>query len=134
MGLQLYGPLNTGAAAGGAGVATANASSTVTLSGLVRAVYVKYNGSPPAGTTDVTIATVGTSPNAPALTILTLTNAATDGWFNVRHQVHDNTGTALTLDGTRTNVDLVPIHDLVKATIAQANNDDSADVWILYEA
>ena len=121
--MKLHGPISSGAAAGGAGVATANATTTTAIVGLIAAVYVDYQDSPPAGTTDVTIATAGT--DAPANTILTLTNAATDGWFYPRHAEHDNTGSAL---ATYTPV---PIHDKVKVTIAQANNNDYVEVYLL---
>jgi hypothetical protein len=127
----MYGPLNTGAAAGGAGVATANSTSTVVLRGRVLAAYVKYNHSPPAGTTDVTIATLGTSPSPPANTILTITDAATDGWFYPRHTVHDEAAAAITYDGTREVHEAPPILDKVKVTIAQANAADNVDVWLL---
>lgn len=124
--IELFGPLNTGVAAGGAGTATNNATSTVALSGVVRSIYVRYNDSPPAGTTDVTIATAGT--NAPALTLLTLTDAATDGWFNVFHAIVSNAGGAIADNYMQPVID-----DKVKVTIAQANNGDSADVWLLLE-
>ena len=123
--MALYGPLNSGAGAGGAGVATSNASSTVRLTGFVYAVYIAYNDSPPAATTDVTVATVGTSPAMPALTILTRSNSATDGVFFPRVQAVDNT--ASSISGV---YEMYAIDDFVKVTIAQANNGDSADVWL----
>jgi hypothetical protein len=129
----LFGPLNTGQTTGGAGVSTANATSTVVLKGRVSAAYVQYNGSPPAGTTDLTIATLGTSPSPPANTILTITDAATDGWFYPRHQIHDEAGAGVTYDGTNEVYEAPPIFDKVKVTIAQANDADSADVWLLLE-
>ena len=126
--MKLFGPLNTGVAAGGAGTATANASSTIALTGRVQGVYVKYNDSPPAGTTDVTVKAVGTSPAPPTYNLLVLTNAATDGWFYPRVQVHDTAGSAIAAEYTP-----LLIHDLVNVTIAQANVGDSADVWILLD-
>lgn len=125
--INVYGPFNTGASAGGAGVSTANATSTVPLGGILVALYVKYNDSPPS-TTDVTIATLGTSPSAPALTLLTLTNANTDGWFYPRALIHNTSGTAST-----TVYDYLPLLDKVKVTIAQANDADSVDVWFLVD-
>lgn len=130
--IQWFGPINSGAASGGAGTATANASSAK-LRGKIHAVYVKYNDSPPAGTTDVTVATVGTSPYVPAITILTLANAATDTLKYPRVQVHGTDGTALTMDGTRILTDKIAIDDSVKVTIAQANDADSIDVWLALE-
>lgn len=126
--MQLYGPLNSGVAAGGVGVATSTASSTVVLKGRVQGIYVKYNDSPPAGTTDVTVKTVGASPSPPAYNFLVLTNAATDGWFYPRVQVHDTAGSAIAAEYTP-----LLIHDLINVTIAQANNSDSIDVWILLD-
>jgi len=127
---MILGPINSGAAAGGAGVATNNAVSSHSVKGFVEAVYIKYNGSPP-NTTDVTIATQGTSARPPANTILTVSNANTDGWFYPRHTVHDETGTAITYNGTREVHEKVPVDDYIKVTIAQANNDDTVDVWLL---
>ncbi len=130
--MKYWGPLNSGVAAGGAGVATNNATSTVVLAGRVLAIYVRYNDNPPAGTTDVTIETAGTD-GPPSLTILTLTDAATDGYFYPRHQVHTEAGAGITYDGANEVYEPVPIHDKVKVTIAQADNSDSVDVWFLLE-
>jgi hypothetical protein len=124
---RLVGPFNSGAASGGAGVATANASTTHLLSGLVMAVYIKYNDSPPA-TTDIVVKTVGTSPAAPTRTILSLTDAATDGWFQPRVNVHNQNGAAQSLVW-----DYIPMHDVVNVAIAQANDADNIDVWLMLE-
>jgi len=121
--ISLAGPFNSGVAAGGAGIATANSTTSIPINGVIHSIYVRYNDTPPA-TTDVTIATSGTS--VPALTLLTLTNANTDGWFNVQHAVSDNAGAAI----AATYIAPV-IGDSVKVTIAQANNSDSADVWFI---
>lgn len=133
MSLKLVGPLNTGTTAGGAGVSTANASTTTSVVGLVHSVYVKYNGAPPAGTTDITVKTVGTSPAPPSVTFLTLVNAATDGWFYPRVPAQDNAGTDVTFNGTQEIYIKYAVHDLINVTIAQANDGDSADVWFLLE-
>lgn len=123
---MLAGPFSSGVTTGGAGVSTNNQTSTAILDGLVAAIYVKYNDSPPAGTADVTVATLGTSPNAPALTLLSVSNAATDGWFFPRAVEHLNSdGTALT------SHTYLPIMDKVKVTLAQANDGDSVDVWLV---
>src|SRR3972149_6722404 len=98
--IRLIGPVNSGDTTGGAGVSTSNADTPSPVVGRLLSLYVKYNGTPPA-TADVVIATKGTSPAPPALTILTLTDVQADGWFHPRHQVHGNTGARLTLDGTR---------------------------------
>lgn len=124
--------INTGAAAGSAGSATANADTTSIVSGCIYAVYVKYNDSPPAGTTDITIKTKGTAPAPPSNTILTITDAATDGWFYPRHQIDDEAGAGVTYDGTNQVYEPVPVHDLINVAIAGANAADNADIWILY--
>ena len=131
--MRLYGPLNSGAASGGAGVATANATTSTPIHGRIVAVYVKYNDSPPAGTTDVTVKTQGTSPAAPSLTFLTIANAATDGYFYPRTIMHDLAAAAVTFDGTNEIYDMVAIADRVTVTIAQANDADNVDVWLLVQ-
>lgn len=123
---RLAGPYNSGAAAGGAGVATANADTPVRLAGYVVGVYVKYNDSPPAGTTDVIIKTKGTSPEPPSFTILTLTNGATDGWRWPRVLTQDVAGADIT-----GNYDWIYIDDFVNVKIDQANANDNVDVWLL---
>lgn len=123
---MLLGPLSSGSSTGGAGTSTANSTTAIVASGLVAAIYVKYNDSPPAGTTDVTVTTLGTSPSVPALTLLSIANAATDGWFFPRALEHLNSdGSALT---THT---YMPLQDKVKVTIAGANDGDSVDVWLV---
>ena len=126
--MKLYGPLNTGQTTGGDGVSTANASSSVPIYGRVQGIYVKYNGSPPAGTTDVTVKTVGTSPAPPSYNLLVITDAATDGWFYPRVQVHDTAGSAIAAEYTP-----LLIADVVNVTVAQANDADSVDIWILLD-
>lgn len=125
--MNLVGPINSGVAAGGAGVATANASTSHIVSGRVMGIYVKYNDTPPA-TTDVTIKTVGTSPAPPTYNFLVLTNAATDGWFYPQVQIHDTAGSAIAAEYTP-----LLVHDNINVTIAQANSGDSVDVWLLVD-
>ncbi len=128
MSVKMVGPINTGAAAGGAGVATANASTTVPVTGVVLSVYIKYNGSPPAGTTDVIVSTVGTSPDVPSLTMLTITDAATDGYFYPRINIDSTAGASQAAAW-----DYMVIRDFVNVKIQGANNDDTADVWLFVE-
>ncbi len=129
--LTWFGPINSGAAVGVDGSATANASSHA-VRGKVHAIAVKYNDAPPA-TTDVTIETGGVSPRVPAITLLTLTNANTDTIKYPRVQVHDTAGVGLTLNGTQIASDKIGIDDAVKVTIAQANAADNVDVWLCLE-
>ncbi len=122
--IHLAGPYNSGAAVGSAGVATANQDSSVILTGRVLGVYVKYNDSPPAGTTDVVIATVGS--RHPATTVLSLANGATDGWRYPNLQVTDVSGVAITGEYQG-----ILIADKINVKIDQANAADSVDVWLL---
>ena len=122
--IRIVGPLNSGDAAGGAGTATANDDSSIVVRGLVLGFYIRYNDSPPAATTDVTIATSGNS--TPGYTLLTITDAATDGLFLVRDNAVDTAGVS------QASVwELIPVHDNLNVKIAQANNGDSVDVWAL---
>ena len=123
--------INSGAAVGGDGSATNNNTSSHVVTGQICSIGVTYGDSPP-GTTDVTIATAGN--NGPALTILTLTNANTSGWFHPRHIVDDNAGADITYDGTRVVYDKVCIADNIKVTIAGANSPDTAEVVVVYYA
>lgn len=126
--MRIYGPFNSGTAAGADGVATANATTTTVITGRVIGLYVRYNDDPPAGTTDVTIATAGNS--APALTLLTLTNAATSKWLWPRLTPQGVTGADL---AALTVLEPAAISDNVKVTIAQANAGDSVDLWLLVD-
>lgn len=119
--------INTGVAAGGAGVATNNATGTERVTGKLLGFLVTYLDSPPAGTTDLTIQAVGGPLGT--RTLLTLSNAATDGWFPVRQQVVSTAGADIT--GA---ADHIPLYqDQIKVTIAQANNGDSATVITVLE-
>lgn len=127
--MKLVGPLITPAASGGAGAATGSYTTTSPVEGYVMAVYVKYEDSPPV-TTDVTVATLGTAPYAPAITVLAVANGNTDGWRYPYVIAHLNT------DGStiaNTNGWGVPIADYVKVTVAQANDNDYVKVWLLVD-
>ena len=121
---MLYGPINSGAAVGADGAATVTAYSTTEIHGLIYAVYVKYNGDKPA-TTDVTISTKGTSPKVPSISILTLTDKNTDGLFLPRINAHSILGVVDTSGDKH-----IPISDYLKIVVAQANTDDTVDVWL----
>lgn len=112
---------------GGAGASTANTTSDNVINGTIRAIYLAYTGSPPAATTDVTIAGAGLA-SSPTVTILTVSNAATDGWFYPMAQAVNQANTAITNQGTPIVCD-----DYVKVTIAQANDADGVVATILYE-
>ena len=124
--ISIKGPINSGAAAGSAGSATNNADSTSQVVGKIVGLYIRYNDSPPAGTTDVTIATKGNS--APAYTILKISNAATNGYFVPRHATVSNAGAGNTADYAD-----YAVNDVVNVLIEGANASDSADVWLFIE-
>src|SRR3990172_8587732 len=126
--LHTVGPINSGAAVGGAGVAPANASSAVRVMGRLRGIYVKYKDAPPAATTDVTIKTVGGNGAPPSQNLLVLTNAATDGWFYPAPQLHTTAGALIAGEDGQLLVD-----DLVNVKIDQANANDNIGVWLVLE-
>ena len=123
--------INTGEAAGSNGSATANNTSSHVVTGQICSIGVTYGDSPPAST-DVTIATAGN--NGPALTILTLTNANSDGWFHPRHVVDNNAGADIEYADGYSVYDKVCVADNIKITVSQANDDDSVDVVVVYYA
>ena len=121
--------ISSGATDGGSGASTNNNTSSHVVVGQICSIGVTYNGSPPAST-DLVIATAGN--NGPALTILTLTNANSDGWFHPRHVVDNNAGADIEYADGYSVYDKVCISDYVKVTIAQANSPDTAEVVIVY--
>lgn len=124
----LAGPYSTAASTGGAGASTANIDTPVPLRGRVTGIYIKYNDTPPAGTTDVTIKTKGTSPRPPTYNLLVVSNSATDGWFWPQVQICTTAGAAIAGEYTPILVD-----DYLNIAIAQANDGDSVTVWLLIE-
>lgn len=118
---------STGAAAGGAGVATATGYSPV-IRGVILAVYVDYQGSPPA-TTDFTLSD---EQDPASESIISITNAATDIKVYPRRVVETNDGTDITYDGTYKVYEPYVVHGRLEAVIAQANNDDYCDVTVWF--
>ena len=121
--------ISSGTTAGGAGVSTNNNTSSHVVVGQICSIGVTYNGSPPAST-DVVIATAGN--NGPALTILTLTNANSDGWFHPRHVVDNNAGADIEYADGYSVHDKVCVADNLKLTVSQANDGDSVDIVVVY--
>jgi len=118
-------PITVSGSTGGAGVSTATTTTDKVIRGWITAIYLEYTGSPPAATTDVTIAeAIVDDPQ----TILTITNGATDGWYYPLHQAQDETGTDLFGTGMP-----IIVADKIIATIAQANDDDGVIVTLIYE-
>ena len=119
--------VSTGLSAGGTGTSTANATGTEKVTGKLLGFLVAYIGSPPAGTTDLTIQAVGGPLGT--RTLLTLSNSATDGWYPVRQQAVTTAGA----DATGF-FDMIPLYqDQIKVTIAPANDDDGATVIAVLE-
>ena len=121
--------ISSGTTDGGAGVSTNNNTSSHVVVGQICSIGVTYNGSPPAST-DVVIATAGN--NGPALTILTLTNANSDGWFHPRHGVDNNAGADIEYADGYSVYDKVCVADNLKLTVSQANDGDSVDIVVVY--
>lgn len=123
--IQVVGPFTSGVAAGADGSATANQDTPIRVKGLVVAVDVVYNDTPP-NTTDVTIKTKGTAPAEPSFNVLVLSNQAT----NVRKyplvQNCDVNGADIAGQYAEPMID-----DYLNIAIAQANAGDSVSVWLL---
>jgi hypothetical protein len=113
------------AATGGAGVATATAVSG-NIQGKIRAVYLAYQDSPPAGTADVALV----EDTTPGQTILAVANNATDGWYYPMAQANLNTsGAAITNQGAE-----IAFNSPLRVTISQANNADGVIATVVYES
>ncbi len=110
-------------ATGGAGVATATANSDKLVTGYIVAVHLAYLDTPPA-TTDVTITTT----ESPTPTILTVSNAATDGWFYPRASAVTTANGAIT-----DSAEKIAVSGYLTGTIAQANNADGVTITVVYE-
>ena len=120
--------LGTIISAGEDGSAAGSVTSSRPIAGRILAVHADYSAGQ-AATTDLVIATT----HAPVVTILTLADNKTDGWYYPRVQVHGVTGTALTLDGTRALVEPMPICDYVSATVAQGDGAETVAVTLIVE-
>ena len=96
--------------AGSAGTATGSGHRATPIGELV-AIHMNFTSAP--STTDTTITAPG---NPAALTILTLTNVNSDGWYFPKVQDHDNVGAAIT--GSYSHPLL---HNGVDISIAQAD-------------
>jgi hypothetical protein len=129
---MLIGPFTSGIAVetAGAGTGVNDKDTPQRLTGRVRAIYVKYCGTVPPATTDVTITTEGTYPAAPSVTLLTLTDKNTSGWFFPRVAPHSVLGVALI---ALTVYESIPIDDIVNIAIAGADNDNYAECWFMLD-
>lgn len=117
----MIGPFTSGPAAGADGEATAVRLHAPFLTGLLEALYLKYEGSAPA-TAVVKVEAVPLS--GPTRTLVTVTNANTDGLFAPRAADCKTDGTAA---GTYSKIPLV--NDRLQITIEGVNADDSVSVY-----
>ena len=116
---------STGAATGGAGVATATGYS-VRMAGRILAVHLAYQDSPPA-TTDFTLSDEG---DPASESIVSISNAAADVKWYPRRTVQDDGGSDITYDGANEIYEPYVVTGRLEATIAQANNGDSVTVTV----
>jgi hypothetical protein len=121
--------LSTGAAVGSNGVATATGYSSH-VKGKVLKVYVVYQDSPPAGTTDFTLSDEG-DPASEA--IVSLANGATDQALYPRRVTEKNDGTDILYTTGEEVYEPYVVYGRLEATIAQANADDYVDVTVWIE-
>lgn len=99
----------TATTTGAAGSASGSAVTDYPLSGKLMAVHLDYVDQP--ATADVTI-TAG----VPSQTLLTVTNANTDGWFYPRVQTDTDAGAAIS-----GGYDMAPIAGYVTVAVAQGD-------------
>lgn len=125
--MRIFGPVNSGLGAGGAGVSVADADSTHALVGEIVGVYIKYSGSPDVPCPSSTIVVISTSGFAmPSQTLLTVTAANTDGWFRPTQQGCDDTGTPIAGAYLPTL-----IGDNINVAISAADVDSYVEAWFI---
>lgn len=121
--MRLLGPIAV-ATAGVDGSATGEATTSIILTGELRAVHVA-NSAGQGATTTVTITTVGT--NAPAKTLFAK-GSKPAGWFNPVAAQHLNTdGSALLF------YDYQVVNDYVKVALTLADNAETTTVYLELE-
>jgi hypothetical protein len=118
-----YGPITTPACTGNDGAGAATITTSEAINGFIGAAFISYVGDDPAST-DVTIATLGTSPYCPAYTVLAVSNSATDALHIPKKATVDPAGAALT------DYSYIPVNDKIVVTVAQANTGDIIKVWL----
>lgn len=125
---RMIGPITTPAAAGGAGVAAATKVTDTVVCGEIYGVVIQYNDAPPAATTDVGIKTKGASGVTPSFNILTISNAATNGYFCPRSACVTAANVAIT-DSSAPFM----VNDYIQLDVAGANDGDSVSIWLMVE-
>ncbi len=122
--MPMYGPLTTAAAVGADGAAAGTVVSANVISGILLGIYVQYNDAPPAGTTDIGVKTKGATGVSPSINLLTITNAATSGYFPTRAPTYTAAGA---LDG---GTSMFTVNDFIQVDMAGANAPDTVSVWL----
>ena len=125
------GPINSGPAVGSAGAATSNTKTLTCMSGSIKLVMFRYNGTCPVGTIVTTLATSGD--HAPAVTILTLTNTKPTTPLLPRLPAQDVNGANLLYAVGHAVVFPIMTDDHILLTVAGVNPGDSVDCWILFD-
>ena len=125
------GPINSGPAVGSAGAATSNTKTLTCVSGSIKQVMLRYNGTCPVGTIVTTLATSGD--HAPAMNIVVLTNTKPTTPLQPRLPSQDNTGNNLLYAVGHAVVAPLETDDHLLLTVAGVNPGDSVDCWILYD-
>lgn len=95
---------------------------TSVIRGVILAIGLRYTFGE-GSSMDVSIATKGET--MPTQGILSLTGANTDGWFNVRETIADVNGDAVA-DQYGAGV---AVYDVMNIAIANANDNDTLEVW-----
>lgn len=126
--VQMHGPFTTSAATGGAGAAAGTFVTPTPIRGYIMGVVLQYNDAPPAGTTDVGIKTKVLSGVTPSVPLLTVTNAATNGYFAPRSGCVTAAAAAI----TDSNAPFA-VNDYIQIDMAQANDGDSVSVWLMVD-
>lgn len=108
-------------ATGAAGAAVGSQSSDGTIAGHIYAVHVDYAPSI-SDTTDLVL-----SLSSPSLTVMTLSNNITDGWYYPSAQQTGNTGS-----GVSGAYDRLPFVGRMTATVAESTATDVVTVTVWY--
>jgi hypothetical protein len=115
--------------AGGAGASTADVITPTCVDGKVVLVQADFHAGGAAGIV-LTVKTQGN--HAPSYNIVTNTGN-TNFAKSPTVPLYDQTGAAVTYDGTRAIRMPVPVDDHIEVTIASANSNDLVDVYLLIE-
>jgi len=107
---------------------TGAATSRESINGYILSIQINFTS---AGTPTTTISNAA-SGVIPARTLLTITGSGTDAIYNVRHVVHDETGTVITYDGTREVHDAIVAIGKISATVASGTEAGTVVITVYY--